>query len=206
MAELKNKKFATVKVLLNGYFKWLGLGRDKFKASSTVTLIKDGKHNILVDTGNHEVEKKLLSALKKLGLEPKDIDYVILTHHHPDHVANKHLFKEAIITDWLTSYKKNKFIVDYDIINKGKNVISPNVYIKSTPGHALDEGSVIVQTESGVVAIAGDLFFNDQNERNIFVHDKKDFETSRKEILKLADYIIPGHGGMFEVKKVKSNK
>ena len=201
MVETKNKNLAKVKVLLIGYFKWLGLGREEFKASSTVTLIKDSKFNILVDTGNHEVEKKLLSALKKQGLEPDDIDYVILTHHHPDHVANKHLFKKAIITDWLTSYKKNKFIVDYDIINKGKNIITPNVYIKSTPGHALDEGSVIVKTEDGIVAIAGDLFFNDQNERNIFVHDKKDFETSRREILKLADYIIPGHGGMFEVKK-----
>lgn len=198
---VKKQNFAKVKVLTIGYFKWLGLGRDKFKASSTVSLIQDNGKNILVDTGNHEVEKKLLSALKKQGLEPDNIDYVILTHHHPDHVANKHLFKKAIITDWLTSYKKDKFIVDFDIINKGKNIITPNVYIKSTPGHALDEGSVIVQTEEGIVAIAGDLFFNDQAERNIFVHDVKDFQRSRKEILKLADFIIPGHGGMFKVKK-----
>jgi len=197
---MKNN-FAKVRVLLIGYFKWLGLGRDKFKASSTVTLIKDGKFNILVDTGNQEVEKKLLSALKKQGLEPADIDYVILTHHHLDHVANKHLFKNAIITDWLTSYKKNKFIVDFDIVNKGKNVITSNVYIKSTPGHALDEGSVIVNTEDGKVAIAGDLFFNDQSERNIFIHEKKDFVKSREEIIALADFIVPGHGNMFKVKK-----
>jgi glyoxylase-like metal-dependent hydrolase (beta-lactamase superfamily II) len=197
----KIKKVAKIKIIVTGYFKWLGLGRDKFKASSTATLIQDDGRNILVDTGNHEVEKKLLSGLKKLGLEPKDIDYVILTHHHLDHTANKHLFKQAIITDWLTSYKKDRFIVDFDIINKGKNIITPNVYIKSTPGHAMDEGSVIVQTEDGIVAIAGDLFFNDQAERNIFVHDLKDFKRSRKEILKLADFIIPGHGGMFKVKK-----
>lgn len=197
----KIPKFAKVKVLVIGYFKWLGLGRDKFKASSTASLIQDNGKNILVDTGNHEVEKKLISALKKQGLEPKDIDYVILTHHHPDHTANKHLFRQAIITDWLTSYKKDKFIVDFDIINKGKNIITPNVYIKSTPGHAMDEGSVIVKTEDGIVAIAGDLFFNDQSERNIFVHDLKDFKRSRTEILKLADFIIPGHGGMFKVKK-----
>ncbi|MCX6742748.1 MAG: MBL fold metallo-hydrolase [Candidatus Parcubacteria bacterium] len=197
----KIQKFGKVKVLVTGYFKWLGLGRDKFKASSTATLIQDNGKNMLVDTGNQEVEKKLISALKKQGLEPKDIDYVILTHHHPDHTANKHLFKQAIITDWLTSYKKDKFIVDFDIINKGKNIITPNVCIKSTPGHALDEGSVIVKTADGSVAIAGDLFFNDQSERNIFVHDVKDFKRSRKEILALADFIVPGHGGMFKVKK-----
>ncbi len=198
---VKKQNFAKVKVLLIGYFKWLGMGKDKFKASSTVTLIQDNGVNILVDTGNQEVAKKLIAALKKQGLEPKDIDYVILTHHHFDHTANKHLFENAIITDWLTSYKKNKFIVDFDIINKGKNIITPNVYIKSTPGHALDEGSVIVNSKEGKIAIAGDLFFNDQSKRNIFIHDKKDFERSRKEILKLADYIIPGHGGMFKVKK-----
>ncbi len=194
-------KYAKVKVLLIGYFKWLGLGREEFKASSTVTLIQDNGTNILVDTGNQEVEKKLIAALKKQNLDVDDIDYIILTHHHLDHTANKHLFKNAIITDWLTSYKKNKFLVDFDIINKGKNIITPNVYIKSTPGHALDEGSVIVKAKDGIIAIAGDLFFNDQTERNIFIHDKKDFERSRKEILKLADYIIPGHGGMFRVKK-----
>jgi len=198
---MAKKNLATVKVLLRGYFKWLGLGKEEFKASSTVTLIQDNGINILVDTGGGEVEKKLIQTLKKQGLDPKDINYVILTHHHLDHTANKHLFKNAIITDWLTSYKKNKFVVDYDILTKGRNIITPNVSIKSTPGHAMDEGSVIVVTEKGIVAIAGDLFFNDQSERNIFIHDKKDFEKSRQEILKLADYIVPGHGGIFEVKK-----
>ena len=198
---MAKKNLATVKVLLRGYFKWLGLGKEEFKASSTVTLIQDNGINILVDTGGGEVEKKLIQTLKKQGLDPKDINYIILTHHHLDHTANKHLFKNAIITDWLTSYKKNKFVVDYDILTKGRNIITPNVSIKSTPGHAMDEGSVIVVTEKGIVAIAGDLFFNDQSERNIFIHDKKDFEKSRQEILKLADYIVPGHGGIFEVKK-----
>ena len=198
---MAKKNLATVKVLLRGYFKWLGLGKEEFKASSTVTLIQDNGINILVDTGGGEVEKKLIQTLKKQGLDPKDINYVILTHHHLDHTANKHLFKNSIITDWLTSYKKNKFVVDYDILTKGRNIITPNVSIKSTPGHAMDEGSVIVVTEKGIVAIAGDLFFNDQSERNIFIHDKKDFEKSRQEILKLADYIVPGHGGIFEVKK-----
>jgi len=195
------QQFAKVKVLLPGYFKWLGLGRDKFKASSTVTLIQDNGVNILVDTGNQEVEKKLVDALKKQGLTPEDINYVILTHHHLDHTANNHLFKKAIITDWLTSYKKDKFIIDFDMVKKGQKKISPNVYIKSTPGHVKDEGSVIVAAKDGIIAIAGDLFFNDQAERDIFVHDKKDFQRSRKELIKLADYIVPGHGGMFRVKK-----
>ncbi|MBN1325476.1 MBL fold metallo-hydrolase [Candidatus Falkowbacteria bacterium] len=197
----KKQNLATVKILVRGYFKWLNEEHNQFKASSTVTLIKDGPVNILVDTGNYEIEKKLLSALKKEGLKTSDINYVIITHHHADHVANKHLFKNAIFTDWLTSYKNNKFVVDFDIVAKGKNVISPNVYLIPTPGHSDDACTVIVNTAKGIVAIAGDLFVSKQVEKNIYVTNKKEYQKSAKKILALADYIIPGHGDLFKVKK-----
>ncbi|MCX6740289.1 MAG: MBL fold metallo-hydrolase [Candidatus Parcubacteria bacterium] len=195
------QQFANIKVLLSGYFIWLNEERNKFKASSTVTLIRDNKVNIIVDTGNHEVEKELLAALKKQGLKPSDIHYVIVTHHHPDHVANNHLFKKAIITDVLTSYKGDLFKVDLDLLYKGKNIITPNVYIISTPGHEMDECTVIAKTEKGIIAIAGDLFVSKQKEKNIVVKDKKELIKSQEKVVKLADYIIPGHGGMFKVVK-----
>lgn len=198
---MKIGSFATVKILVKGYFKWLNEERNQFKASSTVTLIKDGPVNILVDTGNHEVEKKLLSALKKVGLKPSDINYVIITHHHADHVANKHLFREAIMTDWLTSYMKDKFVVDFDIIAKGKNVISPNVYLIPTPGHSDDACSVVVNTTKGIVVVSGDLFVTKQVEKNIYITDKNEYQKSAKKVLALANYIIPGHAGIFKVKK-----
>jgi glyoxylase-like metal-dependent hydrolase (beta-lactamase superfamily II) len=196
-----NEQLAQVKILLRGYFKWLGKSSNKFKASSTVTLIRDGAVNILVDTGHHLVEKKLLIALKREDLKPNDIDYVIITHHHPDHVANNHLFKRSIKTDVLTSYKGDQFLVDFDLLSKGKNIISPNVYIISTPGHELDECTVIVKTAKGITAVVGDLFWARQNEKNIMVKDRKKLVKSQAMVVKLADYIIPGHAGMFKVKK-----
>ncbi len=198
---LMNKQLARVKILLTGYFKWLSVFKNKFKASSTVTLIRDGRVNILVDTGHHEVEKKLVAALKKEGLKPNDIHYVIVSHHHPDHVANNHLFKKAIITDVLTSYKGDRFKVDLDILYKGKNIITPNVYIISTPGHELDECTVMAKTEKGIIAIVGDVFWSKQRERNIMVKDKKALAKSQAKVVKLADYVIPGHAGMFKISK-----
>ncbi|OGY42226.1 MAG: hypothetical protein A2Y67_01785 [Candidatus Buchananbacteria bacterium RBG_13_39_9] len=196
-----NNQLAQVKILLPGYFKWLDkLGR-KFKASSTVTLIRDGRVNILVDTGHHQVEKKLVVALRREGLKPNDIHYVIITHHHPDHVANNHLFKKATITDVLTSYKGDQFKVDLDLLLKGKNIITPNVYIISTPGHELDECTVMAKTEKGIIAVVGDIFWAKQKEKNIMVKDKKELAKSQAKVVKLADYIIPGHGGMFKVIK-----
>lgn len=195
------KQLAQVKILLKGYFIWTDERRSQFKASSTVTLIRDGKVNIVVDTGQHGVEKKLVVALKREGLKPDDIHYVIVTHHHPDHVANNHLFKKATITDVLSSYKGDKFKVDLDLLHKGKNIITPNVYIISTPGHELDECSVIAKTEKGVVAIVGDVFWATQKEKNIMVKDAKELAKSQALVVKLADYVIPGHGGMFKVVK-----
>lgn len=196
-----HKNFAQVEILLKGYFEWLDYAGKKFKASATVTLIRDGRVNIIVDTGHHSVEKKLVAALKREGLKSDDIHYVIVTHHHPDHVANNHLFKKARITDVLTSYKGDQFTVDLDLLHKGKNIITPNVYIISTPGHELDECSVIANTEKGVVAMVGDVFWKQQKEKNLMVKDSKELAKSQAEIIKLADYIIPGHGGMFKVLK-----
>lgn len=195
------KDLAQVKILLKGYFEWLDFAGKKFKASSTVTLIRDGKINILVDTGHHQVEKKIIAALKREGLKSDDINYVIVTHHHPDHVANNHLFKNAVITDVLTAYKGDRFEVDLDLLHKGKNIITSNVYIISTPGHELDECTVIAETTKGKIAIVGDLFWKQQKEKNIMVKDQKELIKSQAMVIKLADYIIPGHGGMFKVNK-----
>lgn len=193
------KPKAKVKILLKGYFKWIGKFKAQFKASSTVSLIQDGKVNILVDTGNEEVEKDLLRALKKEGLKADDIDFLIITHHHPDHVGNKHLFKKAIKTDYLTSYKKGSFLVDFDIVTKGKNIITENVSVIQTPGHSLDGATVLVNTDKGIIAICGDLFVTKQKDINLVIANRREYNKSKKKVLKKADYVIPGHGGMFKV-------
>jgi glyoxylase-like metal-dependent hydrolase (beta-lactamase superfamily II) len=53
-------------------------------------LINTGEHRVLVDTGADGLSPdtgKLLENLKAGGTEPEDIDTVILTHGHPDHIG-----------------------------------------------------------------------------------------------------------------------
>jgi len=185
----------TVKIIKNGYFKWVGLG--KAKASSNVTLIKDGHKNILVDAGGIGDEKKIIAGLKKEKLSPDKIDYVVITHYHPDHIACLHLFKNAIFFDSASKFKKDLFVLR--LIKK----ITPNVKIFFTPGHTEESCSVLVKTEQGVIAVTGDLFWFSQREniKRGYALDLKKFAQSRKKILKIADWIIPGHAGMFKVKK-----
>ncbi len=53
-------------------------------------VINTGEHRVLVDTGANGLGPntgKLLQNLKTEGIEPEDIDSVILTHGHPDHIG-----------------------------------------------------------------------------------------------------------------------
>ena len=59
---------------------------------SNVFLLKNEKWNILIDTSVSWNRKKLESQLKKLNIN--NIDLIIITHTHFDHVTNAGVFKE----------------------------------------------------------------------------------------------------------------
>jgi len=46
-----------------------------------------GQRLILVDTGSARHGEKLVAELGKLGIQPNDIDLIILTHGHEDHIG-----------------------------------------------------------------------------------------------------------------------
>jgi len=53
-------------------------------------VVNTGEHRVLVDTGAGGLGPntgRLLQNLETEGIEPKDIDIVILTHGHPDHIG-----------------------------------------------------------------------------------------------------------------------
>jgi len=193
-----------VKTLIEGYVK--EIGGEEF-ASSTTTLIQNTALNIVVDPG---MDRKLLvSALNKENLSLSQIDYVILTHTHLDHSLLAGIFENAKILD-------NNDIYSFDgKIGKHEGKI-PNAEIQiiKTPGHDQSHCSVLANTEDlGRIIIAGDVFWWADNEnqktdkqsllehKDPYVKDISALDESRKKILELADYIIPGHGKMFKVKK-----
>ncbi|MGZ5371356.1 MBL fold metallo-hydrolase, partial [Aeromicrobium sp.] len=51
-------------------------------------LIIDGDGVTLVDTGFPGDKERVIASLGKLGRSPADVDAVVLTHAHPDHIGS----------------------------------------------------------------------------------------------------------------------
>jgi len=191
-----------VKVLIEGYAKETGSG---WFASSTTVLIEDNGKKIIVDPGINK--DLLLKKLKAEGLSPIDINIVFMTHYHPDHAFLAPIFEKAIIVDGDTIYEKDKE-TEYE----GK-VPGTNLEVISTPGHAHEHCALLVKTEKGKIVIAGDVFWWEDNQKqktdreslmnheDPYVKNKEALMNSRKKILEISDYIIPGHGKMFKSPK-----
>ncbi|MDO8668596.1 MAG: MBL fold metallo-hydrolase [bacterium] len=194
---------AKIKVLIEGYVK--KIHGDEY-ASSSVTLIRDHNLNILVDTGMNR--RLLMEALKKENLKPADINYVVITHRHLDHCLLAGIFYNAKILDDGSIYSFDGRLADHE-----KKIPGTEIEIISTPGHDQFHCVVLVDTaEYGKVAIAADLLWwpddkeqltDEQSLLNLndpYLKDKDALYKSRKKILEVADYIVPGHGKPFKFK------
>jgi len=195
---------AEVKILIQGYAR--EENNSEF-ASSTTTLIKEGNFKIIVDPGMDR--ERLLAALQKENLSVGDIDYVALTHNHLDHSLLAGIFDHAKVLD-----NSDIFSWDGKIEAHGGKIPGTEIEIIKTPGHDKFHCSILVTTKDlGRAVIAGDVFWwSDDEEQKIdheslinkedpYMKNEKELKESRKKILELADYIIPGHGPMFKVKK-----
>ena len=188
-----------VKVLIEGYAKKT---KDGWLASSSTTLIEDSGKKVIVDPGINR--KLLLEKLREQGLTPNDIDVVFMTHYHPDHMFLASMFEKAVVVDGDTVYEK-----DNETGYEGK-VPGTNLEVILTPGHAHEHAALLAPTEKGKIVVAADVFWwTDEEEQQTvngealinkedpFTKDWKALKESRKKVLKIADWIIPGHGKMF---------
>lgn len=170
--------------------------------------------------------------LAELGVTPAEIDAVIFTHLHWDHCANMKLFTNAEFWVHATelafaldphilyykSYESEKLGVEPPFKGaefktvEGEYSFSPSVTLFPTPGHCPGHQSVAIQTDGGVVVIAGDAVFADENMQP----DKKrgldftpmgrfvnvfDLYDSMQNILSRGDVVLTSHGtGVYDQK------
>ena len=196
-----NADMNKVEVLIEGYATITDKG---WKASGSTCLITtESGLKIITDPGaNRDI---LLQKLREKGLRVEDIDFVFLTHHHLDHAMLAGIFPNAKVVDEEAIYTQD------DAIEGTEGIPGTNMTIIATPGHEAGHGILVVpETEKGTIVIAGDNFWwkTDEEQKlsleldmpDDFAEDMEVLKNSRAKVLEIADWVVPGHGRMFQAK------
>ena len=158
--------------------------------------IKTSAGIILIDTlYNYAVEPEIIEGLKKLGLDPATVKYVIVTHGHPDHDEGAKLLQDRYGThvimgapDWDSIIKANNMpggVPKRDMVASDGQKLSfgdETVSIYLTPGHTPGTLSMIFPVKNHgktlVVAYSGGTAFNfprDPAHFDIYINSQKKF-------------------------------
>lgn len=134
---------------------------------------------ILIDTSSSLARQELLSDLKELKIDPKEIEIIIITHQHSDHNENLNLFKNAKIYD-----AKN-----IEKLNENKEL--KEIKVIKTPGHTYDSICLLYKD----ILFSGDTLFHEGIGRTDLPESKPEKMQGSLEKLKKIKYKIlcPGH-------------
>lgn len=166
-------------------------------------------------------------GLSRFGLKPTDIDVVIITHLHFDHIALGYLYKNAkfIVQKKEVNYARHPHPVDaryndsklfndlnLEIID-GEKEIATGITVFTTPGHTPGGQSVEISTLRGKAVIPAlcylDNFEQSEEMKNrgwevtppSIHHDSSEAYDSLIKIKNRADIILPLHDPIFITKE-----
>lgn len=186
---------AEVKILVEGFTTADSKNEGEEKTCATISLIRDGDLIMIVDPGVLENQEILIDALKKEGLSLDEVNMVGITHSHIDHYRNIGMFKNAKTLEYFGLWDK-------DVCEDWQEQFTPNVRVLKTPGHDYTGITFFVKTNNGIVAVCGDVFWKeDYPKDDPYASDNEKLNESRKKVKELADWIIPGHAGIYRIKK-----
>ncbi|KAE9555877.1 hypothetical protein FO519_000857 [Halicephalobus sp. NKZ332] len=187
---------------------------NQYNLVASITLIRDNGKVILVDTGlatDINGRTDLIEKLSKLNIVPPIVDFVVTTHGHPDHSGNTNDFPDSVHIQGDFIHQRTRFNIS-DIKTLGSLSLTSNVRVIRTPGHTHDDLSVVVHNTDkyGTIAISGDVFMNEKDLDyplmwKKFSSDQRLQEQSRKQLICLANFIVPGHGKIFKITQSMKN-
>ena len=185
-----------------------------------IVLVK-GEKNILIDSSHLEPESYLIPALDKLGMKLSDIDWLLNTHVHGDHIGGHHslVTKYGLKTATLdtsadalrdpvkvavrvrTRFPKNSPApqsylkgVEPDAVLKEGELLEGRFYALATPGHD-DDCLTWVDTRTGTAFTGDSIQANGTPTQGVgFYRDKNAYlESLRKLSAAKLENIVCGH-------------
>jgi glyoxylase-like metal-dependent hydrolase (beta-lactamase superfamily II) len=189
------------------------------------TVLIRGEKNIIVDPGNFHIGfyGLLMKSLEPYKLNLEDIDFVIVTHAHHDHLASTYLMQNSTLfigQGELESAAKTLYWPEYieamvtsrvrDIItihqNEEQYKVMEGVYILSTPGHTPGSIAVLVDDGTDRIAVIGDTVLTREGYlyRKMEQWNTREMNIQCNKILDvIASYnptrVIPGHDFEFRI-------
>lgn len=120
-----------VKVFDNLYF----FGQSEY----SVWAITTSEGIIVLDTiFDYSIEDEVAGGMKKLGLDPANIKYAIVSHPHPDHDGGARFLQDRYDTRVIMSP------ADWDVLDKRLNGAKPRRDIQATDGQKVTLGDTTV--------------------------------------------------------------
>ena len=160
-------------------------------------VVRSAHHTILIDScvGNHKerpfrpnwhqkTDTTYMDALAAHGLEPKDIDFVMCTHLHPDHIGWN---TKLVDGRWVPTFPNAKYIFSRKEFDYGKDfnerrpldhlidsvlpieaagqallvandhALDDSVWLEPTPGHTPDHLAIRLSSAGHDAVFSGDL-------------------------------------------------
>ena len=180
-----------------------------------------GAGTVMFPEGHAEHIQTIEEGLGKFGLRPEDIEIIIFTHAHEDHVQLAHKYPKAkfIIQKAELDFARNphpiqqftyqpKLIegLNFEVI-EGDRKIADGVSVMLTPGHSPGGQSVIVDTAKGRAIITGFCCVRTNFEpppewgcpvipTGILIDPIQSYDSLLK-VKNIADIIVPLHEGEF---------
>lgn len=178
----------------------------KFSGHSNVYLLRLGK-NILIDCGEKDDAKDIISSLNDIEVRPEDIDVVIFTHLHYDHCGSFAMFKKAEL------YAGGKEISSFEhdangtVLNKHtaeelrgiklKDIADlkiPELKVINTPGHTRGSICILYSGKDRVLFSGDTLFRAGYGRTDLPTSVPAEMEKSIKRLEKAEyDILCPGH-------------
>jgi 7,8-dihydropterin-6-yl-methyl-4-(beta-D-ribofuranosyl)aminobenzene 5'-phosphate synthase len=114
-----------------------------FESGWGFSCLVEGSQRVLFDTGDNG--QKLIHNFQKLGIDPKGVDKVVLSHNHWDHVDGLEGFQK---------FNSKAEVVEPTAFSQPTE-ISPGIYSTGALGTIPKEQSLVVKTEKGNIVVTG---------------------------------------------------
>lgn len=204
----------SVAVLLNGFLIPSDQGNPAFCGAY---LIAGPGRRVLYDCGHVGRRRWLLDALRDQGIGPADVDVVVVSHAHWDHLQNVDLFPRARVllhaaelrrldapADLGTPAWTAAILAPLDVAETGDgDEVAPGVRVVHLPGHTPGSIGVTVTTDDGVAVLTGDAVATADALRSGRClgrpADAAAADASVARVAGIADVVYPGHDRPFRV-------